>query len=182
MAHRHGGGAAVPRCVVRRGREPVRPDVLRRSDPRSARDAACSGTGGRLAVAVWDSVENIPAYAAEVALLARVAGQAAADALRAPFALGDPKELASLFVNAGVANARVETEHGAAHFPNVRAMVEADLRGWLPVLGVVLPEDQIARILEQAPSMLRSFVTADGTIRFDIRAHIVTGTNGHSMT
>jgi ubiquinone/menaquinone biosynthesis C-methylase UbiE len=138
--------------------------------------------GGRLAVAVWDSVENIPAYAAEGALLARVAGQAAADALRAPFALGDPQELASLFVNAGVANARVETEHATAHFPNVRAMVEADLRGWLPVLGVVLPEDQIAGILEQAPSMLRSFVTADGTIRFDIRAHIVTGTNGQSMT
>ena len=53
--------------------------------------------GGQLAVAVWDSVENIPAYAAEVALLERVAGQLAADALRAPFVLGDPKELASLF-------------------------------------------------------------------------------------
>lgn len=40
---------------------------------------------GRLAVAVWDSLDNITAYAAEVALLERFAGQPAADALRAPF-------------------------------------------------------------------------------------------------
>ena len=132
--------------------------------------------GGQLAIAVWDTVANIPAYAAEVALLQRVAGQSAADALRAPFVLGDPKELTSLFVNAGVANVGVNTEHGTARFPTLRAMVEADLRGWLPVLGIVLSEDQIARILEQAPSMLRAFVTVDGTVQFETRAHIVTGT------
>jgi hypothetical protein len=28
-------------------------------------------------------------------------------------------------------------------FPSVRSMVEADLRGWLPVMGVVLTEHQI---------------------------------------
>jgi SAM-dependent methyltransferase len=132
--------------------------------------------GGQLAVAVWDSVVNIPAYDAEVALLQRMAGQSAADALRAPFILGDPKELTSLFVNAGVENVAVRTEHGTAQFPSVRAMVEADLRGWLPVLGIVLSEEQIGPILEKAPSMLRAFVTAAGTVQFDTRAHIVTGT------
>jgi ubiquinone/menaquinone biosynthesis C-methylase UbiE len=35
--------------------------------------------GGRLAVAVWDSLDNIPAYASEVALLARMAGRQAAE-------------------------------------------------------------------------------------------------------
>src|SRR5262245_33654431 len=53
--------------------------------------------GGRLTVAVWDSLDNIPAYAAEVALLEQVAGRQAADALRAPFVLGDRKEMARLF-------------------------------------------------------------------------------------
>lgn len=41
-------------------------------------------------MAVWDSEVNIPAYAAEVELLERVAGASAADGLRAPFVLGDP--------------------------------------------------------------------------------------------
>lgn len=131
---------------------------------------------GRLAIAVWDDVVNIPAYAAEVALLERVAGRSAAEALRAPFVLGDPKQLASLFVDAGVANVTLRTELGAARFPNLRAMVEADLRGWLPVVGVILSEDQITRILDHAPTMLRTFVTPDGTVQFETRAHIVTGT------
>ncbi|HEY7518057.1 MAG TPA: methyltransferase domain-containing protein [Methylomirabilota bacterium] len=132
--------------------------------------------GGRLAIAVWDDVVHIPAYAAEIALLERMAGRSAADALRAPFVLGDPKALTSLLTDAGVADVALRTEHGTAHFPNVRAMVEADLRGWLPVLGVVLSEDQITGILEQAPSTLHAFVAADGAVQFEMRAHIVTGT------
>jgi hypothetical protein len=54
-------------------------------------------------------------------------------------------------------------------------MVEADLRGWLPVLGIALSEEAIARILAQAPSLLGAFVEADGTVEFETRAHIVTG-------
>jgi hypothetical protein len=55
-------------------------------------------------------------------------------------------------------------------------MVEADLRGWLPVMGVVLQEDQILCILEAADHALRSYVTEEGTVTFDSPAHIVTGT------
>jgi SAM-dependent methyltransferase len=132
---------------------------------------------GGLAIAVWDALEHIPAYAAEVALLERLAGQRAADALRAPFVLGDRDGLAGLFDEAGVASVAVSTESGTARFPNARVMVEADLRGWLPVMGVVLPEEQIAAILEEAEHVLRPHVTADGTIAFHLSAHIVTATN-----
>ena len=130
---------------------------------------------GRLAVAVWDSLDNTPAYAAEVALLERVAGRQAADALRAPFVLGDRSELAALFSGAGVSSVEVTSEHGTAHFPSVRVMVEADLRGWLPVMGVFLAEEQIARMLEEAEPVLAPYVTADGMVVFDSPAHIVTG-------
>jgi len=132
--------------------------------------------GGRLAVAVWDSVVNIPAYAAEVELLQRVAGASAADAVRAPFVLGDPKGLAALFAGAGVANVDIRTEVGTAKFPSLRAMVEADLRGWLPVLGILLSEEEIARVLAHAPGMLGKFVAADGTVQFE-RGRVVLVTN-----
>lgn len=39
-------------------------------------------------------------------------------------------------------------------------MVEADLRGWLPVVETAL----------------ESYVTSDGTVAFDMSAHIATGT------
>ena len=44
--------------------------------------------GGQLAIAVWDSLENTPAYAAVTALLARLFDDQTANALRAPFILG----------------------------------------------------------------------------------------------
>jgi len=130
--------------------------------------------GGRLAVAVWDSLDNIPAYASEVALLERTAGRQAADALRAPFVLGNRNDLATLFSEAGVASAEITTQHGTAQFPSIRTMVEADLRGWLPVMGVILAEDQIGRILQEAEQALSSCATADGRATFHLSAHLVT--------
>jgi SAM-dependent methyltransferase len=134
--------------------------------------------GGTLAVAVWDSLENSAAYPIEVDLLQRLAGQAAAEALRAPFVLGDRRELSALFEGAGVKSVRVDTHHGTARFPDIRTMVEADLRGWLPVLDVVLEEELIERILAASETALGRYVTADGTMEFDSPAHIVAGKRG----
>jgi SAM-dependent methyltransferase len=130
--------------------------------------------GGRLAVAVWDSLDNIPAYASLVALLERTAGRAAADALRAPFVLGDRPGLAALFAQAGMASAAIATHAGTAQFPSIRTMVEADLRGWLPVVGVTLTEEQIARVLAEAETALAACRTAAGQASFPLSSHIVT--------
>ena len=131
--------------------------------------------GGRLAIAVWDILEHNAAYPVEVELLQRIAGQAAADALRAPFILGDIQELREIFADAGIAAVEINTQTGIARFPNIRAMVEADLRGWLPVMGVELEQQQIAEILAQAESMLQQFVDDNGQVTFESPAHIVTG-------
>jgi len=132
--------------------------------------------GGQLALAVWASLDSAPAYAAEVALLERLAGKRAADALRAPFVLGEPKELAQLVASAGVVKATITTQSGVARFPSIRFMVEADLRGWLPLMGVVLTEDQIHRILQEAEHVLGAYVTAAGTMAFELAAHLVSST------
>jgi ubiquinone/menaquinone biosynthesis C-methylase UbiE len=147
---------------------------------RDRREALCEMLrvlvpGGRLSVAVWDAVERTPAYAAEAALFERAAGRQAADALRAPFVLGDRHTLAALFEDAGVASVEVTTKTGTARFPSVRVMVEADLRGWLPVMGVVLHEEQIARILDEAEETLAPYVSADDAVAFGTSAHIITG-------
>ena len=131
--------------------------------------------GGRMAVAVWESLENSEAYPDEVALLEQLAGQEAADALKAPFVLGDRAELTALFETAGVQSVEIATHIGRAQFPSIRTMVEADLRGWLPVMGVNLSEDKIETILEEAEQALKQFVTSEGSMAFDSPAHIVTG-------
>lgn len=129
--------------------------------------------GGRVAVAVWDSLENSEAFPIEVELLQNLVGPEAADALRAPFVLGDKARLLSLFEKAGYQSAEIDTIRGTARFPSIRTLVEADLRGWLPVMGVTLTEDQIEMVLREAEQALRVYVTADGTMEFSSCAHIV---------
>lgn len=131
--------------------------------------------GGRFAVAVWDSLENAPAYAREVDLLERMAGGDAADALRAPFALGDAAALRDLIAAAAGTPVEASTVVGRARFPSVRSMVEADLRGWLPVMGVHLEEESILAILAAADQELAEFVLSDGRMEFASPAHIMTG-------
>jgi SAM-dependent methyltransferase len=129
--------------------------------------------GGRLAVAVWDSIDHVPGYAAEVELLDRVGGKAAGDALRAPFVLGDRRLLAGLFADAGAPDAEITTAPGIADFPSIRTLVEADLRGWLPVMGVNLEEPTIGRILDEAEAVLEQYAISNGRARFPSPAHIV---------
>jgi SAM-dependent methyltransferase len=115
-------------------------------------DVAC-GTGvlaprRRLVVAVWDALEKNPAYAAAVDLLARLAGRPAADAL------------------------------GTARFPSVRVVLEADLRGWLPMVGITLSEDTIPRVLAAGDGALAGCVSQVPLgVEFDLSAHIVSASH-----
>src|SRR5262245_66523261 len=85
--------------------------------------------GGRCAVAVWDAIENIPPFAALVALLDRISGKAAGDALRAPFVLGDRRALATLFSGAGAMSVDVTTRQSPARVPSKRGLVWEEARG-----------------------------------------------------
>jgi SAM-dependent methyltransferase len=69
--------------------------------------------------------------------------------------------------------ATIATHQGTARFPSIRTMVEADVRGWLPVMGVVLDEEPITRVLEAAEETLRPYAAADGRVRFPLSAVIV---------
>lgn len=133
-------------------------------------------TGGRIAVAVFDSLDRMPAYADEVALLERSAGSQAADALSAPFVLGDKDALVQLAQDAGIGAVEVNTHVGRANFPSIRSLVEADLRGWLPVMGVFLEEAKIQQILAEAEDALSSYVNEEGRAVFPVSAHIMSGT------
>jgi SAM-dependent methyltransferase len=130
--------------------------------------------GGRLGVTVWDALETVPAYVSEVELLERHGRKDAADAVRAPFVLGDRSELTALFESAGVDSVNVTTYRGTGRFPSIRVMVEAELRGWLPLGGIVLPEELIEQILQEAEDVLRPYVNENGNISFAWPALIVT--------
>ena len=130
--------------------------------------------GGHLAVAVFDSLDNAPAYAAMVAVLDRVVGKRAAAALQLPFSLGDREELLALLADAGIISPVVITHEGTARFPDIRSMVLADVRGWFPLAQIVLDDRQLEELIAEAERVLHPFVTPKGTVRFRILGHIAT--------
>jgi hypothetical protein len=129
---------------------------------------------GPWAPRVADAAQIQPGHRVLVALLEQVAGRRAADALRAPFVLGDRNELARLFEDAGTASVEVTTHRGRAQFPSIHVMVEADLRGWLPVMGVFLGEEEISRLLREAQHALSAYATGEGRVVFESSGHVVT--------
>ena len=132
--------------------------------------------GGHLAVAVFDALDRMPAYAAMADVYERVVGPGVGAALRFPFSMGDPDALAALSARAGIGNAVVTTRGGAAHFADARHMVLADVKGWFPFAGIHLDERAIDGVTSAAEKALSPFLTADGAVEFAVPVQIVTAT------
>jgi hypothetical protein len=112
----------------------------------------------------------MPIFAEEMRLIARRCGEAAADALRSPFSLGDRAALGAL-----APDAEITTQTTIARFPSLRSLVEADLRGWMPIMRVQVDEATIVQTLAAADAELPRYVTTapDGSIAFPTSAHIL---------
>lgn len=127
---------------------------------------------GRLAVAVWDSLEHNPGYSALVDLLQRLFGDKVANLLRNPFALGEKRKLLQLFKEAGINSPLITTFQGMAHFPSVRSWVYTDVKGW--TMGEMINDQQLEELTSIAEKEFSSFVSSDGTVTISNPAHIIT--------
>ena len=130
--------------------------------------------GGRLVLTVWDALENIPAYSQSVSIIESYGGSKARAALNSPFELGDKDVLRATFSDAGISDITINTHTGTARFPDLKSMLDADLRGWLPVMGITLGEEEIQEIFNEASDSLGKYISANGNVTFNITAHVVT--------
>lgn len=129
---------------------------------------------GRVVVATWADLGETPGYAAMVALLDRLFGPEAADALRAPFALGDPMELEAL-LSAGFDSVEVSIHEGTARFDSIDSWVHTDIRGW--TLTDMIDDDQFEVLRSEARSTLGHLAGDDGRVAFRAPALIAVATD-----
>jgi len=130
--------------------------------------------GGSLAIAVWRSVEHNPAYADIISVLEKQVGTAAADALRLPYSLGDAGKVTAVLEGSGFTNIAIEAKTEFARFPSSRQMVEAELRGWLPLFEIFLSEDEIDKVLIESDKTLDKYAGPSGEAVFPTSAHVFT--------
>ena len=128
--------------------------------------------GGSLAIAVWRSVEHNPAYADIISVLEEHVGTAAADALRLPYSLGNSDDVTAALESAGFNDITVEAKIEMAKFPSSRQMVEAELRGWLPLFEILLSEDKINEVLIESDKTLGKYAGPAGEAIFPTSAHV----------
>jgi SAM-dependent methyltransferase len=126
---------------------------------------------GRVAIAVWDRLENNRGYARLAALIEEHFGSAAADAIRVPFHMGDPHTLVGLAT--AVLRDPVVTRHpGVARFGSVQAWLHTEIRGW--TLADTIDDQGFATLLDAAHDQLSDLVI-DSEVAFDVSALVITG-------
>jgi ubiquinone/menaquinone biosynthesis C-methylase UbiE len=130
--------------------------------------------GGQLTVAVWGRLEESPGYADLAALLERLFGKEAAEALRAPFTLSDVSKLRSILSDAGLSDAKITTHQGSTHFPSIESWMYTEIKGW--TLANMLDDAQYQRLVQEAQTILQAYVQPHGGVEFAIPAHIITAT------
>jgi SAM-dependent methyltransferase len=130
--------------------------------------------GGSLAIAVWRSVEHNPAYADIISVLEEHVGTSAADALRLPYSLGDSDEVTAALQSGGFNDIKAEAKTETARFPSSRQMVEAELRGWLPLFDIFLTEDKISEVLIASDKILGKYAGPAGEAVFPTSAQVFT--------
>lgn len=144
-------------------------------DQAAAEMARVLKPGGTVGVAVWGRIADNPFYGAVAELLQAEVSQAAADAIRLPFCLGNAGEVVGVLTGAGFADVAVATAQRNARFPSFRHLVEAELRGWLPLFDIHLDEAAIATVLQAADERLGAYRTASGEAVFPTTAHVISG-------
>jgi SAM-dependent methyltransferase len=129
--------------------------------------------GGTVTIATWSGLDRTPGYDAMVSLIAAELGEAAADALRAPFVLGDIDDLRQLLMPIG-GELRLDEIGGTARFASIADWVHTEVRGW--TLADLVDDDGEAALLARAERDLAPFMAADGAVAFPAPALVGTVT------
>lgn len=127
--------------------------------------------GGRMAIAVWDGLENNVGYARLSGLIEDLFGSSAAEALRAPFSLGDEGSLAHIAA-AGITAPEITRHRGIARFTSLERWLHTEIRGW--TLADTIDDDGFARLVDEAADRLADLAT-EGGVEFDVSALVVSG-------
>lgn len=128
---------------------------------------------GRLAIGVWRSTADVPAFGALERSLGRHVG---ADAAKLPpFALGDARQLRALLTEAGFSDVVVRSEVKMARYPSPETFVRCVVAGVPTMLGPLAEQGDaiLQAIVRDVDAELQSYLD-DGGLAFPMGNHVVT--------
>jgi ubiquinone/menaquinone biosynthesis C-methylase UbiE len=133
--------------------------------------------GGRLALAVWRSIDHHPAFAAIVRALDRHVGVEAAAMMHAPFSGPDREVLRQLLDDAGYGEISIRIGVLTVRFESARELLRQEVAA-TPLAALVGAMDGAGRdnLIRDVAEMLRPYLDDDG-VAFPMQTWLVTA--GH---
>ncbi len=131
--------------------------------------------GGRVALAVWATPDNNPYFSAMYAGLLPHISEETAAVMKVPFALADPSDLQSLFIEAGVSQVRVETVAASLRLPSLKQFIPCHMAAMsvAPELAK-LDSDVVDALIRGMQSALSSYEDGEGLrVPFEINIALV---------
>jgi ubiquinone/menaquinone biosynthesis C-methylase UbiE len=130
--------------------------------------------GGRLALAVWRSIDHHPVFAELVRALDRHVGADAAAVMGSPFAGPGRDELRRMLAAAGFDKILIRVGVITTRFPSAREFVRAEV-GATPLAGPVgaLAEDRRDALIREVEDALAPYTDDDGVV-FPMQTWLVT--------
>ena len=127
--------------------------------------------GGRVALGVWQGLDNNPVYDALVESTREVVDDESADSMAWPFTMGDVERLKDIFSVDGLNDVSVTAHDGYAEFPSVEDLVGVEIQAWL--LANSVSTEQIAKIAKKLRHKYSDFANSEGPVKFPLNAYIV---------
>lgn len=128
--------------------------------------------GGRLALAVWASVDEALGYKTLVDVATEHVDAEAAAVFRAPFVLGNRLELQQLIGEAGIPAVGIALERGSVRFESVEEFVRIEVKG--SPLAEAMDQSAMDRLAVACETSLAKYVQPSGEIVMPIATHIAT--------
>lgn len=126
--------------------------------------------GGKLAVSVWESLDNNPAYADLVNISQRLINKDAATSLAWPFALGADGALQSLLTEAGIGQADIRSHAGRAVFNSIDQFVRTEIQSW--VLTDSVTDAALDAVVQESSVQLAHYCKPSGELNIPFNAII----------
>lgn len=129
--------------------------------------------GGRLAAAVWCSIESSPGHHALALGLERHVGAEAAKLMYSVFRLGDSQALQTSLEGVGFRDVRLQRERKVARFPSpdlfARWMVAGSVLGRT---GIQVRNEALTAMIREVDDALQPYVAPDG-LAFPMEAYLM---------
>lgn len=133
--------------------------------------ARVTRSGGRIALLTWEALDRTPGYDRLVPLVRKIVGPEAAEALSAPFVLGDTADIEAELDRAGLAMAEHRILTGTARHSSLDAWIDTEIGGW--TLADMVSPDELAALKAAAAPVFAHYISGDGRVAFPAPAHLI---------